>query len=374
MRTSFGRTLGMSAVMSLCALALGCGAPMGNPPDKGGNGGESEEGGAGGGNSGGAGSGGGGASAGGGKSGGGSGGSSAAGSGGSSVDAAAPSSDGPVKSDAGGASADAGGSRPDSGAGGAPAGWKLVWSDEFDTPDGTQPDPAKWVYDIGGGESGWGNNELEYYTKDPANSVIKGGQLVITVTDQGASQFKCHYGACKYTSARLTTSAKFSQTYGRFEGRIKIPAGKGMWPAFWMLGQDFPKTAWPNCGEIDIMENIGNEPSIIHGTLHGPGDATYVDEGIGGTVTLPGGKLVADDFHVYAVEWEAAAIRMYMDGMLYKTITPKDLPTGAKWVWDHPFFMLLNLAIGGDWPAPPDATTKLPQSMIVDYVRVYSKL
>jgi beta-glucanase (GH16 family) len=256
-------------------------------------------------------------------------------------------------------------------------GWQLTWSDEFDAPDGSSVDPAKWNFDLGGGlagDKGWGNNELEYYTSDTANAVIEGGALVITGTTTGAAKYQCWYGTCQYTSARLTTSNKFSQQYGRFEARIKIPRGQGVWPAFWMLGQNFPGVDWPACGEIDIMENIGSEPATAHGTTHGPGPASYVDVGLTGAYSLAGGAALADGFHVFATEWEAGAIRFYVDGALYKTVKPADLPSGATWVWDHPYFLLLNFAVGGDWPGSPDATTKWPQTMVVDYVRAYRKL
>ncbi len=181
-----------------------------------------------------------------------------------------------------------------------------------------------------------------------------------------------------YTSARLKTLGKFSQTYGRFEARIKIPRGQGIWPAFWMLGDDIDKPAsnksgWPDCGEIDIMENIGKEPALVHGTIHGPGYSG--EHGIGAPYALPGDRpgnsSFADDFHIFAVEWEPNTIRFYVDDHLYATRTPADLPEGAKWVYDHPFFILLNVAVGGDWPGNPDATSVFPQTMLVDYVRVY---
>ena len=174
-----------------------------------------------------------------------------------------------------------------------------------------------------------------------------------------------------YTSARLKTAGKFSQTYGRFEGRIKIPFGQGMWPAFWMLGDDIEKAVWPDCGEIDIMENIGKEPSTVHGSIHGPGFSG--DDGIEAHYRLPGNRRFADDFHVFAVEWEPNAIRFYVDDELYVTRTRADLPPGRKWVFDHPFFLLLNVAVGGDWPGNPDSTTIFPQTMLVDYVRVYQR-
>jgi beta-glucanase (GH16 family) len=245
--------------------------------------------------------------------------------------------------------------------------WKLVWSDEFNGPTGSAVDPSKWVFDLGG--KGWGNQELESYTNRPQNAHIQDGNLVIQAQQEnyagadGVSR--------KYTSARLKTAGRFSQTYGRFEARIKIPFGQGLWPAFWMLGDDLEKIGWPASGEIDIMENIGKEPSTVHGTIHGPGYRG--DDGIGAPFTLPGNRRFADDFHVYAVEWEPNTIRFYVDDELYETCTPSSLPAGRKWVYNHPFFLLLNVAVGGDWPGNPDATTVFPQTMLVDYVRVYQR-
>jgi beta-glucanase (GH16 family) len=246
-------------------------------------------------------------------------------------------------------------------------GWTLVWSDEFDGPNGSRPDAAKWVYDIGG--DGWGNQELEYYTYHQQNAFLEDGRLVIRAIRE---DFTGTDGVARhFTSARLKTQGKFSQTYGRFEARIKIPQGQGIWPAFWMLGADVDKAGWPACGEIDIMENIGKEPSQIHGSMHGPGYSG--DRGFTSIFKLPGGGRFEKDFHVYAVEWEPSEVRFYMDSRLYATFTPDLLPPGMKWVFDHPFFILLNVAVGGDWPGPPDANTAFPQSMLVDYVRVYTK-
>ena len=250
----------------------------------------------------------------------------------------------------------------------ASSGWRLVWSDEFNGPDSSLPDKAKWTYDIGG--NGWGNHELEYYTDRPANAEIRNGSLLITARKE---KFTGADGVAReYTSARLKTQTLFAQTYGRFEARIKIPAGEGMWPAFWMLGDDISKIGWPKCGEIDIMENIGKEPSIVHGSLHGPRSPTGTSD-LTAPFSLPPGKRFADDFHLYAVEWEPAAVRFYVDSSLYATFTSDQWPSGQKWVFDHPFFIILNLAVGGDWPGPPDAATVFPQSMLVDYVRVYAK-
>jgi beta-glucanase (GH16 family) len=237
--------------------------------------------------------------------------------------------------------------------------WVMVWNDEFNGADGSLPDASKWSMETG--NWGWGNNELENYTNRSANAQQKGGNLVITA-------LKENYGGSGYTSARIKTQGLFEHAYGRIEAKIKIPYGQGIWPAFWMLGNDISTTGWPGCGEIDIMENIGKEPAIVHGTIHGPGYSGA--NALGSPYALTSGRF-ADDFHVYSVEWEPAAIRFYVDGNLYATRTPAELPAGAKWAYDHPFFILLNLAVGGYWPGNPDATTVFPQQMLVDYVRVY---
>jgi beta-glucanase (GH16 family) len=244
--------------------------------------------------------------------------------------------------------------------------WVLTWSDEFDAPDGSTPDPKKWTVETGG--SGWGNNELEYYTARPTNSRVEKGTLVIEALQE---KFTGPDGATReYTSARLKTEKLFTQKYGKFEARIRIPKGQGMWPAFWMLGDDISAAGWPACGEIDIMENIGREPARVHGTIHGPGYSGA--HPLGAPYDFPSGN-VADDFHVFAVEWEPKEIRFYVDGKLYETRTPADLPAGTRWVFDHPFFLILNVAVGGGWPGSPDASTKFPEQMLVDYVRVYSR-
>ena len=248
-----------------------------------------------------------------------------------------------------------------------PKKWRLVWSDEFNDRNGSAVDSTRWSFDIGG--HGWGNNELETYTSRASNAHVEDGSLVITAlkeTFTGPDKI-----TRDYTSARLLTRKKFSQQYGRFEARIKIPFGQGIWPAFWMLGENIETVHWPNCGEIDIMENIGREPSTVHGTFHGPGYSG--GKGVSAAYTLPNGEKFADDFHIFAVEWESNVIRFYADGKLYSTRTPADLPAGASWVFDHPFFLILNVAVGGGWPGNPDETTVFPQRMLVDYVRVYQR-
>ena len=252
----------------------------------------------------------------------------------------------------------------------SPAGWTLVWSDEFSGPDGSAPDPSKWTYDTGG--KGWGNTELECYTSRLQNAQINGGNLVITAQQENAP-FVCSDGSTNsYTSARLKTQGLFSQAYGRFEARIKVSAGQGMWPAFWMLGKDITTAGWPTCGEIDIMENIGKEPGTVHGSLHGPSTTTRTSDATS-IFTLPAGQAFADDFHLFAVEWERGVVRFYVDSNLYATFTESQWPAGGTWVFDHPFFIILNVAVGGNWPGSPDSSTVFPRHLLVDYVRVYTR-
>jgi beta-glucanase (GH16 family) len=244
--------------------------------------------------------------------------------------------------------------------------WKLIWSDEFNGVDRSPPNLAKWTYDTGGG--GWGNKELESYTSRLENAQQRGGNLVITAIRE---RYIGLDGITRpYTSARLTTKGQFAQAYGRFEARMKLPLGKGIWPAFWMLGANNDEERWPGCGEIDVMENIG-EVGHIYSTLHGPGYSGA--KGISAPYELSAGETVNTDFHVYAVEWEPERIRFYLDDRLIVERTPKDLPPGTKWVYDHPFFLILNVAVGGEWPGYPDDTAVFPQKMLVDYVRVYRK-
>jgi len=237
----------------------------------------------------------------------------------------------------------------------APGSWVLDWSDEF---DGAALDRTRWVAETGGG--GWGNQELQHYTARPENLRVEGGNLVIEARREA-------YGGNAYTSARIKTAGLVERTYGRYEARIKVPKGQGMWAAFWMLGNDFPTAGWPACGEIDIMESIGKEPRAIYGTVHGPGYSGA--NGVGGRMQAAAD--FGDDFHVYAVEWEPGELRWYVDGTLFRTTTPAQLP--GKWVFDHPFFVILNLAVGGNWPGPPDASTEFPKRMLVDYVRIYRR-
>jgi beta-glucanase (GH16 family) len=248
---------------------------------------------------------------------------------------------------------------------GASAG-HLVWSDEFNGPAGSSPDPSKWTFDVGGG--GWGNKELEYYTPRPTNASLDGhGHLAIvarreTYSGQGVTR--------AYTSARLKTQGVFSTTYGRIEASIKIPAGRGLWPAFWAVGEDIETLGWPASGEIDVMESLG-DGFTLYGSLHGPerGDP----RGYGMTISHRSAVSLASGFHTYGVTWNASEITFTFDGVSYATRTPAELAAGQHWAFNKPFFLILNLAVGGDWPGAPAASTQFPATMLVDWVRVYSR-
>ncbi len=242
----------------------------------------------------------------------------------------------------------------------------LVMQDEFDV-DGA-PNSAIWNYDIGDGTAnglpaGWGNNELQYYTDRPENVTVQNGVLIITAKEE---QFQ----GSSYTSARLLTKGNFEQTYGRFEARIKLPNGKGIWPAFWILGDDSNGTEiWPQIGEIDIMEYVGDEPTTVFGTVHGPGYSG--GESISKSYELEGDRFDAG-FHIFGIEWGPDYINWYVDGDLYSQITPEDVP--GEWVFNRgPFHIILNMAVGGALPGAPNDETVFPQTMLVDYVRVYKQ-
>ncbi len=252
-----------------------------------------------------------------------------------------------------------------------PTAWSLTWSDEFNAAANTRPDSSRWGYDLGGG--GFGNAERQFYTDRPENVSTDGaGNLAITARKETLAGSSCWYGTCQYTSGRVLTKNKFTQRYGRFESRMKLPAGQGVWPAFWMQGDASGSagTAWPGRGELDIMENVGYEPTSVHGSLHGPGYSG--GSAISKRYTLPGGAKFSDAFHTFSVEWAPNEVRWYVDDVLYQTRTPADLPAGTPWVFDHPFYILMNFAVGGQWPGDPSASTAFPQSLLVDYVRVYT--
>ena len=257
----------------------------------------------------------------------------------------------------------------------AASGGTLVWHDEFDGPALALPDPKRWGSDAGA--SGYGNQELEDYCApgsalapcDPKkpNAYLDGdGHLVIAAIETPAGE---------WTSARLNTKGIKNFQYGRVEARMRLPAGAGLWPAFWLLGVSTEE--WPSCGEIDVMENVpGNVPGglgagTIKSTIHGPGYSGV--EGLGKTLKLPRGGRVDDGFHVYGTVWSPGRVQFYVDDRTkpFLTLTPKDLPRGRAWVFDRPFFLIMNLAVGGSWPRDPDATTPNPAKLLVDYVRVY---
>jgi beta-glucanase (GH16 family) len=240
--------------------------------------------------------------------------------------------------------------------------WQLVWQDEFESFAGESPNSANWTYDIGTGNNGWGNQELQYYTDRQENVYLDGdGNLAITARRES-------FGGRPFTSARIKTQGLFEQAYGRFEARIKMPWGPGIWPAFWMLGNDIETVGWPQTGEIDIMEYRGQQTNIINGTVHGPGYSG------GAAITKTFGftdNRFDVDFHLFAVEWGKNYLRFYVDEVLYQEIKPEDLP--GPWVFDKPFFIILNVAVGGNYVGFPTSQTPFPQTMLVDYVRVYKE-
>ncbi len=237
---------------------------------------------------------------------------------------------------------------------------ELTMSDEFDN-DGA-PNSSIWGFDIGTGENGWGNQELQYYTNRSENVQVQNGVLLITAREES-------FEGSQYTSARLVTKDLFEQKYGRFEARIRLPYGQGIWPAFWMLGADIDENPWPGAGEIDIMEYRGQNPTVLIGSVHGPGYS-------GGNAISKEYTLVNDrfdtGFHIFGIEWGPEYVNFYVDDVLYNQITPEDV-TGS-WVFDKPFYILMNLAVGGNFVGSPNEETEFPQTMLVDYVRVYKEL
>ncbi|MGC5565899.1 RICIN domain-containing protein [Streptomyces sp. FR-108] len=241
----------------------------------------------------------------------------------------------------------------------------VTFQDTFDGAAGSAPNSSKWQIETGDNVN---NHERQYYTAGNNNAKLDGqGHLVIEARRENPNNYQCWYGRCEYTSARLNTSGKFTTTYGRVEARLKVPRGQGMWPAFWMLGNDIGQVGWPNSGEIDVMENVGFEPGTVHGTLHGPGYSG--SGGIGAGYTLPGGQAFADAFHTFAVDWSPERVTWSVDGTVYQTRTPADLG-GKQWVFNKPFFLILNLAVGGYWPGDPDGSTTFPKQLVVDEVKV----
>lgn len=240
----------------------------------------------------------------------------------------------------------------------------LVWRDDFDGPAGSRVNPAWWT-ELSGGE-GWGNQELQLYQSGGKNAAVDGqGNLVITARKESAGT--CWYGPCQYTSARLTTAKKVTANSGRVEARLKTPIGKGVWPAFWMLGDNLDTAGYPQCGEADIMELVGDWPSEIWSSIHGP---NYVMAGLTAPYRLPDGVTYHDDFHTFAMEWTSTGVQFSVDGHVYHTVNRADVGSG-EWVFDKPMHVILNLAVGGKWPGDPAPTTQFPAQLVVDYVAMY---
>jgi beta-glucanase (GH16 family) len=244
---------------------------------------------------------------------------------------------------------------------------RLVWSDEFNGAPNSPVDSRRWRHETGGA---WGEGELQSYTSRKANSHQDGrGRLRIVAR---AERFRGMDSITRdYTSARMSTQGRYSFRYGLFEARLQMPVGRGVWPAFWALGTDIDQVGWPECGEIDVMEHLGQEPTTASGTIHGPQDDGGADADY-----KPGRSVVhttplAQEFHTYGAQWLPGSIQFYFDGRPYWSITAADLPAGSRWVFDHPFFLILNIAVGGAWAGSPDASTTFPQALLVDYVRVY---
>ena len=245
------------------------------------------------------------------------------------------------------------------------AGGSLVWGDEFHGPAGAGPDRRKWGLETG---HGWGDGELQAYTERRANASLDGkGRLRITARRE---RFTHPDGfTSRYTSARLTTQHKLELAYGRIEARIRVPAGRGLLPQFWALGNNLDSAGWPASGEIDVMEVNGAKPRLLSGTLHGPRRG-HKDFAVGGErrTAAP----LSNGFHVYGVRWSPSRIAFTFDGEVYAVRTPAHLPSGARWRFNHPFFFLLTLPVGGNWLGRPDATTQMPATMLVDWIRVRS--
>ena len=231
------------------------------------------------------------------------------------------------------------------------------WVEDFNLTNGSLPDSSKWSYNLGN-NGGWGNGESETYTD--TNAYIQNGNLEITAMQPTAGT---------YTSARMVTENKFTQQYGRIVARVQMPGGQGIWPAFWMLGSDIGSAGWPACGEIDIMENIGREPSVNHGSLHGPGYSGGAD--LTSSYTLPSGVFTAG-FHTFRIDWVENLIQFYVDDYLYEIRSAADVVGKGNWAFNHPFYFIVNIAVGGGWPGYPDGSTVFPQTMRVDYVHVYN--
>lgn len=243
-----------------------------------------------------------------------------------------------------------------------------MWADEFSDSAGRGVNPAYWRFDTADGCSsgvcGWGNNEREHYRTGPQNIAHTGDGYLAIVARVATDTVACYYGRCLYTSARIKTQDKVSIQPGRVEARIKLPTGQGLWPAFWMLGESISRSGWPACGELDILENKGSQPTTTSSAVHGPGYS-------GNTPFAHATGTTATEFHVYAVEWDTQSIRFYVDNALHYTVSRGQVQTHGAWVFDNAFFVVLNLAVGGNFDGHPQSDTIFPATMLIDYVRVY---
>ena len=253
-----------------------------------------------------------------------------------------------------------------------PPTWVQLWSDEFEGQAGSSVDTTKWHFDLGDGcpgVCGWGNNEREYYRSDTANIRLNGSGQLLIVARVATDSIPCYYGPrCGYTSAKITTNAKMFADQGRIEARIKLPAGQGLWPAFWTLGKNIGTVGWPTCGEMDIMENHGSDPTSMSSAVHGPGYSgntpfVHIRRFASGGVT---------DFHVYAVEWDSTSIRFFVDDTLHYLVARGVVEQHGRWVFDQQFFVILNLAVGGNFDGNPQSDAIFPATILIDYVRVYA--
>lgn len=255
-----------------------------------------------------------------------------------------------------------------------PAGWTLVWQDEFNGANGSDVDPRYWTHDVGDGCSigncGWGNNEKEHYTASTLNTSLNGrGQLAL-IARVAPAGLTCYYGRCRYTSSKIHTKGKLQVAHGRVEARIRLASGQGLWPAFWMLGSNIDSVPWPASGELDIMENHGSNVAQTSSAIHGPG---Y----FGDTPFAHGRELTsgtyADAFHTFAVEWDSTRIVFLVDGVSHYEVPRDAITRRGAWPFDQPFYVILNLAVGGSFDGDPKSDEIFPATMLVDWVRVYRR-
>lgn len=252
--------------------------------------------------------------------------------------------------------------------------WVLAWSDEFDGAAGARVDNTKWSFDKADGCAqgicGWGNSEKQYYTDAPENIALNGhGQLMI-VARQAPADITCYYGACRYTSGKITTRGAMSAAPGRVEARIKLPVGQGLWSGFWMLGHGHPNIPWPLCGEIDVMENKGSEPGTTSSAVHGPGYSGKTPFAQAHILTR---STASEDFHTFAVEWDSVHVRFFVDNLAHYGITRDALEKYGQSILNRSYYLILNLAVGGHFDGDPQSDAIFPATMLVDYVRVFTR-